>query len=71
MMTAQAGQSLAQGKIAGAVSPSFWDNVINIVPTNPFAIVEGNMIQVVFISVCGALAFSDSEITGEIDLGFK
>ena len=56
---AHAGKSLAQGKIDGAVSPSFWSNIVNIVPTNPFsAIVEGNMIQVVFISLCVGLLLS-------------
>ena len=56
---AQAGKSIAQGKIEGAVSPSFWENVVNIVPTNPFsAVVEGNMIQVVFLSLCSGLLLS-------------
>jgi proton glutamate symport protein len=53
------GQVVASQKLASAVSTDFWTTLVNIIPTNPFAaIVEGNMIQVVFISLLLGLFLS-------------
>ncbi len=39
-------------KMKGAVAPSLWDTLLNIIPINPFkALAEGNMLQVLFFSI--------------------
>lgn len=56
---ATAGAEQAGAKIAGAIAPSLWDTLLNIIPTNPFAsLAEGEMLQVVFIALAVGISLT-------------